>query len=476
MMSSLNISKQHADDMFYKNNPFKPKSNFISKPINPTDKLNFEDEVQLYLEKNPNTQHVDIILHDLNGHIRGKRIDIQMLKQLHKGCYFPLSIYAMDLDGKVVEETGLGKYIGEPDYLCLPILGSLKPCPIQPESNAQVYLTMREQDGTACGYEPRNILSKLLTECNEQDYFPVISAELEFYLYPSDAKADGYTFASQCFDMNAPDDYQALLDEIEHIANLQGIQIVSIVSESAAGQYEINIPHSADVLKICDQVMSLKRIVKQVAKRHHLHASFLAKPDLNQAGSGMHFHVSLCNSLLNNYFSSHDLHQPSPTLLKVITGLIELMPASMAILAPNINSYRRFQIGQHVPLEANWNVNNRNVAIRLPCSDQQNQRFEYRVAGADCNPYLTVAIILTGLLYGLNHSLEIKKPSHLLKYPDDHIFLPHNQLDALNQFKHQSFIQKTLGKDFCELWHTLKLAEHQCIYNKMTLSEKNWDI
>ncbi|MEX7656173.1 glutamine synthetase, partial [Pseudomonas aeruginosa] len=86
----------------------------------------------------------------------------------------------------------------------------------------------------------------------EQDYFPVISAELEFYLYPSDAKADGYTFASQCFDMNAPDDYQALLDEIEHIANLQGIQIVSIVSESAAGQYEINIPHSADVLKICD--------------------------------------------------------------------------------------------------------------------------------------------------------------------------------------------------------------------------------
>ena len=108
MMSSLNISKQHADDMFYKNNPFKPKSNFISKAINPTDKLNFEDEVQLYLEKNPNTQHVDIILHDLNGHIRGKRIDIQMLKQLHKGCYFPLSIYAMDLDGKVVEETGLG--------------------------------------------------------------------------------------------------------------------------------------------------------------------------------------------------------------------------------------------------------------------------------------------------------------------------------------------------------------------------------
>ncbi len=476
MMSSLGILRQQQDYVPYKNKGRKFDNNRIFKKINLEPQANFADEVKKYLEKYPNTQHIDIILHDLNGHIRGKRIDINSLKKLDKGCYFPLSIYAMDLDGKVIEETGLGKYIGEPDQLCLPILGSLKPSAIHPEYNAQVYLTMQQEDGTSCPYEPRNVLNKVLQQCNAHKYFPVISAELEFYLYKQDQQRDGQFRPNQCFDMNIPEDYQLILDEVERIAALQDIEIISIVSESAAGQYEINIPHRANVLQLCDQVMSLKQIIKQVAKQHHVHASFLAKPDLAKAGSGMHFHMSLCDALFKNYFSSEDLKQPSQKMLQAISGMIEMMPASMAILAPNINSYRRFQLGQHVPLEANWNINNRNVAIRLPCSDQENQRFEYRVAGADCNPYLCVAVILSGLLYGLTHHIEIKKPSHLLKYPDDHIFLPTNQIESLTQFKKNSFIKEILGKEFCETWYTLKSSEHQSIYNQMTISEKQWDI
>lgn len=81
----------------------------------------FLNEVDSYLNTYPNTKHVDIFLYDLNGHLRGKRIDISCLKSLDKGCYLPLSIYAMSLDGNVVEETGLGKFVGEPDYLCVPV-------------------------------------------------------------------------------------------------------------------------------------------------------------------------------------------------------------------------------------------------------------------------------------------------------------------------------------------------------------------
>lgn len=115
-------------------------------------------EVDEYLSLYPHTQHIDICLHDLNGHIRGKRIDVKSLKNLSNGCYFPLSVYAMSLDGKVIEETGLGKYIGEPDRLCLPILDSLQPSALSPELNAQLYLSMQEEDGSDCRYEPRNIL------------------------------------------------------------------------------------------------------------------------------------------------------------------------------------------------------------------------------------------------------------------------------------------------------------------------------
>ena len=106
---------------------------------------------------------------------------------------------------------------------------------------------------------------------------------------------------------------------------------------------------------------------------------------------------------------------PSRQLLKAISGLIVLLPPSMAVLAPNVNSFRRFKAGNHVPLEANWGMNNRNVAIRIPCSDNENQRLEYRVAGADCNPYLTAALILIGTLHGLTQNLEIPQQATQIK-------------------------------------------------------------
>jgi gamma-glutamylputrescine synthase len=120
----------------------------------------FSEEIENYLQRYPNTRHVEICLHDLNGHVRGKRIDIVGLKNIAQGCYFPMSIYAMSLDGEVIEESGLGKSIGEPDYLCKPILGSLQPCALNPESNAQLFLTMKDDNHQDCEVEPRNILKK----------------------------------------------------------------------------------------------------------------------------------------------------------------------------------------------------------------------------------------------------------------------------------------------------------------------------
>lgn len=203
----------------------------------------------------------------------------------------------------------------------------------------------------------------------------------------------------------------------------------------------------------------------------------MAKPNLAKAGSGMHFHMSMLNQYHENIFSSEvEKDKLSAKLLSAISGLIELMPASMAILAPNINSYRRFKIGHHVPLEANWDTNNRNVAIRIPCSDVQNQRLEYRVAGADCNPYLVTATILAGASYGLSHKLPLPKPAHLLKFQDEHILLANNQPEALKIFKGSLILKGYLGAEFVEHWYTVKQAEYQSIYSQMTEAEQHWDI
>ncbi|TCM62801.1 glutamate--putrescine ligase [Acinetobacter calcoaceticus] len=459
----------------------------------------FLNEVTTYLQHYPETSDVDIFLHDLNGHIRGKRIDINSLKGLSKGCYFPLSVYAMSLDGKVVEEAGIGKHIGEPDQLCTPILGTLQPSALHPTTHAQLFLSMKEEDGSDCPLEPRNILKKILNQFHQADYFPVMTAELEFFLYKA-TNDDGSQniLPSQCFDLDALDQNQQILEEIKTQAGLQSIEIISIVAESAQGQYELNIQHSRDILKLADQIMALKRIVKQVAQQHQLLASFMAKPSMHQAGSGLHFHMSLLNQQHDNLFSltpqarlsttapiaststaeglSVATDQTAPLLLKALAGLIELMPASMAILAPNINSFRRFKMGNHVPMEANWGSNNRNVAIRLPCSDQQNKRFEYRVAGADANPYLALSIILIGVWHGIHHDLVLPPPSQLMKLNDQRRFLPNNQLDALQLFKNHPILNQYLGSKFVELWYTCKLSEYQTIHNQITSMELKWGI
>lgn len=366
----------------------------------------FEYEIQQYLEKYPKTNFIDICLHDLNGHIRGKRIELNALHQLQKGCYFPLSVYAMSLDGQVVEESGFGKYIGEPDRLCMPILGSLKPCADQPELHAQLLLTMKADNGSDCNVEPRNILKNLLSTLHQMYYFPVMAGEIEFYLSKNNNSYQDQLH-TQCFDVDTPHDFQSVIQHIESEAKCQNIHLTGVVSESSSGQFELNLQHSDDILKLCDDIMAIKRMVRKIAKQYGLEASFMAKPHPFKAGSGMHFHMSILNKCHDNLFVLDDEKKPNALMSQVIAGLIDLMPASMAILSPNINSYRRFRFGNHVPLKANWGFNNRNVAIRIPCSDSQNQRLEYRVAGADVNPYLCIAAILAGILHGLNTPLDL---------------------------------------------------------------------
>lgn len=134
------------------------------------------------------------------------------------------------------------------------------------------------------------------------------------------------------------------------------------------------------MLDACDDALALKRLVRLVAEKHKMHATFMAKPYEEHAGSGMHIHISVMNNKGENVLA--DANGDDSALLKrALAGMIDLMPASMALLAPNVNSYRRFQPGMYVPTRASRGHNNRTVALRIPCGDRDNHRVEYRVAG-----------------------------------------------------------------------------------------------
>ncbi|QEW31554.1 glutamine synthetase [Erwinia billingiae] len=445
----------------------------------------FQNEVQAYLERHPETQYVDILLNDLNGVFRGKRIPFANLTKLEKGCYFPASVFAMDILGNTVEEAGLGQALGEPDNICIPVEGTLIPSAADPQHLAQVLLTMRNQDGTPFDVEPRNVLNHLWQQLRNRGLFPVVAVELEFYLVDKKRDAEGFiqppcapgsderNMQSQVYSVDNLDHFSEVLSEIDTIAKQQGIPADGALAEASPGQFEINLHHTRNVLSACDHAIQLKRLVRQVAENHGMTATFMAKPYEEYAGSGMHVHISVLDAADHNAFACDD-GSNSPLLKRTLAGMIDLMPASMALLAPNVNAYRRFLPDAFVPLQASWGHNNRTVALRIPCGDIYSHRIEYRVAGADANPYLVMAAILAGMLHGIDNQLPLPPGITGNGHEADGNPLPIRQSDALYEFEQSTPLQKLLGERFGFVWHSCKHHELMHFERLITATEIDW--
>ena len=278
----------------------------------------FTQEVKRYLERYPNTQYVDVLLTDLNGCFRGKRIPVSSLKKLEKGCYFPASVFAMDILGNVVEEAGLGQEMGEPDRSCIPVPGTLTPSAADPQSIAQVQLTMVDEDGAPFDVEPRNVLNRLWQQLRQRGLFPVVAVELEFYLLDRQRDAEGYlqppcapgtddrNTQSQVYSVDNLNHFADVLNDIDELAQLQLIPADGAVAEASPGQFEINLYHTDNVLEACDDALALKRLVRLMAEKHKMHATFMAKPYEEHAGSGMHIHISMLNNKGENVLVDGD--------------------------------------------------------------------------------------------------------------------------------------------------------------------------
>ncbi|CAX60432.1 MULTISPECIES: glutamine synthetase family protein [Erwinia] len=445
----------------------------------------FQNEVHAYLERHPETQYVDILLNDLNGVFRGKRIPFANLTKLEKGCYFPASVFAMDILGNTVEEAGLGQALGEPDNICIPVEGTLIPSAADPQHLAQVLLTMRNQDGTPFDVEPRNVLNHLWQQLRNRGLFPVVAVELEFYLVDKKRDAEGFiqppcapgsderNMQSQVYSVDNLDHFSEVLSEIDTIAKQQGIPADGALAEASPGQFEINLHHTRNVLSACDHAVQLKRLVRQVAENHGMTATFMAKPYEEYAGSGMHVHISVLDAADHNAFACDD-GSNSPLLKRALAGMIDLMPASMALLAPNVNAYRRFLPDAFVPLQASWGHNNRTVALRIPCGDIDSHRIEYRVAGADANPYLVMAAILAGMLHGIDNQLPLPPAITGNGHEADGNPLPIRQSDALYEFEQSTPLQKLLGERFGFVWHSCKHHELMHFERLITSTEIDW--
>jgi glutamine synthetase len=430
-----------------------------------------ETELERFLAAHPEVRFFDAFVNDLSTVERGKRIDRAAISSVYaRGMPLPGSMFALDIEGGTVEATGLGFADGDADRPCMPIEGTLVPVPWQTGGIAQVQLTMHDQDGSPFFGDPRHLLGNVLARFRRLGLTPVVAIEYEFYLVDSERAADGQPqppkgpltgrreYKAQINSMTDLNEYSPLLSAIDDACLVQGVPATSSLAEYGPGQYEVNLKHAPDALRVCDEALRFKRIVKSVARAHGCDATFLAKPYRDMAGSGLHIHISLLNDAGTNIFAAPSPLESAP-LRHVIAGTLQTLGDGMALCAPGPNSYRRFRAEAYVPLHPTWSINNRGSAIRVPASDPANLRIEHRLAGADANPYLVTAWVLAGMLHGLENRLEPPPVLTGNAYEQDGEPLPIHWPLSIERFAASAFARATFGEKFVGLYSTVKRAE-----------------
>jgi glutamine synthetase len=444
-------------------------------------------EAAAYLQSHPDTRFIDVLLADLAGIPRGKRLTVaEAIKLPRGGFYLPGSMFALDVLGGTVQATGLGFDEGDADRSCLPVPGTLVPVRwLAGDQVAQVQVTMADHDGRPFYGDPRHVLARVVERYTARGLTPVVAVELEFYLIDRERTAAGGAqpprlpvsgrreYRTQINSMADLAEYSPVLAAIDAACAAQKIGAGTSLAEYGPGQFEVNVHHVADALEACDQALRLKRLVKGVALEYGMEATFMAKPYADMAGSGAHLHVSVLDKTSRNVFESAD-PAGSAALRHAIGGLATTMAESMLVFAPCANSYRRFVREAYVPLRPGWGVNNRGVALRIPVSDAANRRVEHRVAGADANPYLLAAVVLAGILHGLTLELDAGPPVTGNAYEDGRIDLPTNWPTALARFEASDFLRDALGEPFTRLFATTRRGELEAFETHVTAREISW--
>ena len=355
-------------------------------------------ELEAYFETHPHTELADVLLPDMNGILRGKQLSRDHISDLYgDGIRLPISSYLLDWRGQNIEAIGYGSSDGDPDAFARAIPGSIRPVPWANRSTAQVMVSLHDENGNRHFADPRQVLENAAKPLIDMGLKIVIAIEYEFYLVVRDAETgkvkpapgqSGDTPTTvNVYGLDDLYEHSAMLDEIHKACEVQAIPAETFVSEYAPGQFEINLHHCDDVLEACDNAILLERCIKEVARKHGVIATFMAKPFAETAGCGLHVHVSLIDKDGNNIFAGpmdEDLNRPvSDALRHAAGGMIATMGESMALYAPNANSYRRLRPDSYAPIYGNWGSDNRSVSVRIPGSNEKNVRLEHRVAGAD---------------------------------------------------------------------------------------------
>ncbi|NQD68205.1 type I glutamate--ammonia ligase [Bacillus haikouensis] len=321
---------------------------------------------------------------------------------------------------------------------------------------ARLICDIYNPDGTPFEGDPRNNLKRVLKEMEELGFSDFnLGPEPEFFLFKLDVNGEptlelndngGY------FDLAPTDLGENCRRDIALELEEMGFEIEASHHEVAPGQHEIDFKY-ASALRACDDIQTFKLVVKTIARKHGLHATFMPKPLFGVNGSGMHCNMSLFKDGKNAFFDEKGDLQLSDTARQFLAGTIKHATAFTAITNPTVNSYKRLVPGYEAPCYVAWSAQNRSPLIRIPASRGISTRVEVRSVDPAANPYLAMSVLLAAGLDGIKNNLEAPKPIDRNIYVMDKkereeagiIDLPATLHAALDELKKDEVIVKSLG-------------------------------
>ncbi len=428
---------------------------------------------------------------DTHGIMRGKRVPIERLAHvLEHGMaicdvFWVAHIDESSLVPRPADHTGYfpTERNGYPDITAAPDLATLRLVPWH-EATALVLCDFHRPEGGPIPISPRTVLRRVVERARAMGFEPMCGIELEFYVL---RETPGSVLTRRPVELEPlqerPSTYGVTMGSrqepvarlIRESALACELPIEACNPETGPGQFEITLRYGP-ALKAADDAFLFKTAVKELAAQEGLMATFMAKPRSDWAGSSCHVHVSLAGEGgVNTFFDADAEHGISSIMRRFVGGSLATMGELSAIMAPTINSYRRFTPYSWAATTATWGLDNRSTGLRAVYEGEGATRIEHRQAGGDVNPYLAAAAALAGGLHGIEHGIDAPELSDCDVYAlarDEVPELPRSLPDATRLLAGSAIAREWLGEDFVGHYVEMKRAECEAQMTAVT----DWEI
>ncbi len=407
---------------------------------------------------------------DILGMLKNVAITSEQLeKALDNKCMF---------DGSSIE--GFVR-IEESDMYLAPDPNSFTIFPWRPQTGkvARLICDVLNPDGTQFKGDPRYVLKKALKKAADMGYEKFnVGPECEFFLFLTDNEGNP-TLKTQdnagYFDLGPVDLGENSRRDICLALEEMGFEIEASHHEVAPGQHEIDFKYQ-EALTTADNIMTFKMVVKTIAQKNSLHATFMPKPIFGINGSGMHTNVSLFKDGENAFYNESDSLQLSQEAYWFIGGLLKNIKYITAITNPTVNSYKRLVPGYEAPVYVAWSARNRSPLIRIPAARKDATRLEIRCPDPSCNPYLALALILTAGLDGIENRINPPLPvdknifemTEEEKFKEGILSLPASLEEAIGELEKSELVKAALGKHIFNKYIEAKKKEWNDYKTKIT--------